>query len=413
MTKQTIELEQQAFHNFLPRSEGEGKTEQDVLVEKNGLSSLVPGKKCINASAFTPTEVSRIVDLRSDTVTQPTALMRAAMAEALVADDILGSDPTAALLQERTAKMFGKEAGLFVPSGTMGNLIAVLVHCEVRGSEVILGSESHIHYYEQGGISTLGGVYSHVVPNESDGTMDLRKVETAIRPDDDHFASTRLICIENTHNRCGGRCISVEYTDKMGKLAKSYNIKFHIDGARIFNAAVALGVSVERLCQAADSVSICLSKGLGAPVGSVLVGSHEFITKAKRLRKALGGGMRQLGVVCAPGLVCLDHMVQRLDCDHRNARLLAEGLNKMAGLRVDLNSVDTNIVFIDVGSESSLGVEEISEALKRKGVLVMMMDRTRIRLVTHYHITEDDALRVLTCFKACCLHPVFLQLSVY
>ncbi|KAL2644803.1 hypothetical protein R1flu_012390 [Riccia fluitans] len=394
MTKQRVELALQAFDSILPRSEGEGKTEQDALLDKNA-----PGTNCMNGGPVTPTEVSRIIDLRSDTVTQPTALMRAAMAEALVDDDILGSDPTAAKLQENTAKMFGKEAGLFVPSGTMGNLIAVLVHCEVRGSEVILGSESHIHYYEQGGISTLGGVYSHVIPNERDGTMDIRKVEAAIRPDDDHFASTRLICIENTHNRCGGRCISVEYTDRIGELAKSYNLKFHIDGARIFNAAVALGVSVERLCRAADSVSICLSKGLGAPVGSVLVGSQAFITKAKRLRKALGGGMRQLGVLCAPGLVCLDYMVQRLDCDHRNARLLAEGLNRIRGLRVDLNSVDTNIVFIEISSESSLGIEEISEALKRKGILVMTMDRTRIRLVTHYQITEDDARRVRTCFK--------------
>ncbi|BFI28388.1 threonine aldolase [Marchantia polymorpha subsp. ruderalis] len=393
MTKQMVE--EPAVTN-----EENGKMEHGVLLAKSESSVEDACANGPNGVLEKSSDTSRIVDLRSDTVTKPTALMRIAMAEALVDDDILAADPTAAKLQERMANVFGKEAGLFVPSGTMGNLIAVLVHCEVRGCEVIIGSESHIHVYEQGGISTLGGVYPHVVPNEVDGTMDLRKVEAAIRPNDEHFPISRLICIENTHNRCGGRCLSAEYTDQIGDLAKSYGLKFHIDGARIFNASAALGVSVDRLCKAADSVSICLSKGLAAPVGSVLVGSYEFIAKARRLRKALGGGMRQIGVLCAPGLISLNHMVQRLDCDHRNARLLAEGLESIRGLRVDVDSVETNIVFIEVTSESPLGAKEICEALKQQGILVMHMDRTtRIRLVTHYHITEDDARLALSAFQ--------------
>jgi threonine aldolase len=341
---------------------------------------------------------SREVDLRSDTVTKPTAEMRTAMANAEVDDDVLGADPTVSKLQQQMAKIFGKEAGLFVPSGTMGNLIAVLVHCEVRGSEVIVGSESHIHHYEQGGISTLGGVHSRTVPNQEDGTMDLHKLEEAIRHVYDiHYPITRLICLENTQARCGGRCITAEYTDKVGELAKSYGVKLHIDGARIFNASTALGVPPETLVRAADTVSVCLSKGLAAPVGTVLVGSNEFIDKARRLRRALGGGMRQVGVLAAAGLIALD-MVGRLGEDHRNARLLAEGLNAIDGLSVDLANVDTNIVMVDV--DHGLGAEELHKALKEHGVLCLYEGHNRIRLVTNYQITEDDVHYALACFQA-------------
>jgi len=336
-------------------------------------------------------EARRIVDFRSDTVTKPTAAMRVAMANAEVDDDILGADPTMSQLQEQMAKIMGKEAGLFVPSGTMGNLIAVLVHCEVRGSEVILGTESHISVYEQGGISTLGGVHPRTVPNNSDGTMDLSKLEAAIRYElDDHLPITRLICLENTQARCGGRCLSAEYTDKVGELAKSYGLQLHIDGARIFNASIALGVAPERLVRAADSVSVCLSKGLATPVGTVIVGTNEFITKARRLRKALGGGMRQVGVLGAAGLVALRDMVGRLGVDHANARTMAEGLNAVKGLHVDMEIVESNIVYVEVTADSALTPKEIVEAWKKYGVLALTWGRNMFRVVTHYHITEDD-----------------------
>eukprot|EP00249_Psilotum_nudum_P017268 c26241_g1_i1 orf=581-1753(+) len=342
----------------------------------------------------------KIVDLRSDTVTKPTPEMRAAMANAEVDDDVLGEDPTAAHLQKHMAQILGKEAGLFVPSGTMGNLISVLAHCESRGSEVILGSECHIYLYEQGGISTLGHVHPRIVTNCSDGTMDLREVAAAIRPsNDDLLAATRLICIENTHGSFAGRCISVEYTDKIGELAKKYGLKLHIDGARIFNAAIALKVPAERLVQSADSVSVCLSKGLGAPAGTIIVGSSDFIRKAKRLRKALGGGMRQVGVLAAPGLVALNDMVGRLTKDHQNARLLADGLNSINGLQVDSAAVETNMVVVEVAADSTLGAEELCDALKESGILSLVIAPNILRLVTHHQVSKEDILYAIECFK--------------
>lgn len=360
---------------------------------------LVSSNPVANGSLRESKSAPRVVDLRSDTVTRPTDTMRAAMAKADVDDDVLGSDPTADQLQRQVAKLMGKEAGLFVASGTMGNLISVLVHCEVRGSEVILGSDSHIHVYENGGISTIGQVHPRVVPNKEDGTMDLRKIEASIRPKELLYATTRLICIENTHADCGGRCITAEYTDKLGELAKSYGLKVHVDGARIFNASTALGVPVDRLVSAADSVSVCLSKGLGAPVGSVIVGSQEFIAKAKKLRKTLGGGMRQVGVLCAAGLVALHDMVGRLKDDHRKCRILAEGLNGIDGLHVNLDAVHTNIVFVNITADSIPGAEELCEAMKHEGVLAIPMSHTRFRFVTHHQISEDDIRYTLACFK--------------
>ncbi|KAK7817508.1 putative low-specificity l-threonine aldolase 1 [Quercus suber] len=269
--------------------------------------------------------VTRTVDLRSDTVTKPTETMRAAMATADVDDDVLCHDPTALRLETEMARITGKEAALFVPSGTMGNLISVLVHCDIRGSEVVLGNNSHIHIYENGGISTIGGVHPRTVKNNEDGTMDIDLIEAAIR--DPRWALvfpiTRLICLENTHANSGGKCLSVEYTDQVGELAKKHGLKLHIDGARIFNASVALGIPVHRLLQAADSASICLSKGLGAPVGSVIVGSNSFIAKAKILRKTLGGGMRQVGILCAAAIVAVQENVAKLEGDHKNAKVLA------------------------------------------------------------------------------------------
>lgn len=361
--------------------------------------ALVSSNAVANGSLSESKSAPRLVDLRSDTVTRPTDAMRAAMANAEVDDDVLGSDPTADQLQHQVAKVMGKEAGLFVASGTMGNLISVLVHCEVRGSEVILGSDSHIHLYENGGISTIGQVHPRVVPNKEDGTMDLRKIEASIRHPELYYPTTRLICIENTHANSGGRCITADYTDKLGELAKSYGLKLHVDGARIFNASTALGVPVSRLVSAADSVSVCLSKGLGAPVGSVIVGSQAFIEKAKRLRKTLGGGMRQVGVLCAAGLVALHDMVGRLKDDHHKCRILAEGLNGIDGLHVDLDAVHTNIVFVNIIADSIPRAEELCETMKHEGVLAIPMGNTRFRFVTHHQISEDDIRYTLACFK--------------
>ncbi|GAB4836088.1 Putative low-specificity L-threonine aldolase 1 [Ancistrocladus abbreviatus] len=345
--------------------------------------------------------VTKTVDLRSDTVTRPTEAMRAAMANAEVDDNVLGYDPTALLLETEMARLMGKEAALFVPSGTMGNLISVLVHCEVRGSEVILGDNSHIHIYENGGISTIGGVHPRTVKNNSDGTMDLDLIEAAIRDPRgaQYYPTTRLICLENTHANCGGRCLSVEYTDSVGELAKKHGLKLHIDGARIFNAATALGVPVQRLVQAADSVSVCLSKGLGAPVGSVIVGTESFITKARTMRKTLGGGMRQVGVLCAAALVAVQENVGKLEADHRKAKLLAEGLSQIKGLKVDVNSVETNIVYFDVLESSNVTVMKLCKYLAEHGILVMPESTSRIRIVIHHQISGSDVQYTLSCIQ--------------
>ncbi|XP_047268019.1 low-specificity L-threonine aldolase 1-like [Capsicum annuum] len=315
----------------------------------------------------------RTVDFRSDTVTKPTESMREAMANAEVDDDVLGYDPTAQRLEAKMARIMGKEAGLFVPSGTMGNLICLLTHCQIRGSEVILGDNSHIQMYENGGISTIGGVHPRTVKNNEDGTMDLDLIEAAIRDSSFEILSptTRLICLENSHSRSGGRCLSVEYTDKVGDLAKKYGLKLHIDGTRIFNASVALGVPVHRLVQAADSVSACLSKGLGAPAGSVIVGSKSFISRAKILRKPLGGGMRQIGVLCAAASVALQENLVKLEGDHRNAKILTEELNKIRGLKVDIATVETNIVYCHIRKGSKISRTELCKSLEQHGVLVL------------------------------------------
>ncbi|XVE89990.1 hypothetical protein DITRI_Ditri20bG0041200 [Diplodiscus trichospermus] len=345
--------------------------------------------------------VTRTVDLRSDTVTKPTEAMRAAMATAEVDDDVLGADPTAVRLESEVAKIMGKEAGLFVPSGTMGNLISVLVHCDIRGSEVILGNNSHIHIYENGGISTIGGVHPRPVNNNVDGTIDINLIEAAIRDPRGElvYPTTRLICLENSHANSGGRCLSVEYTDRVGELAKKHGLKLHIDGARIFNASVALGVPVHRLVQPADSVSVCLSKGLGAPVGSVIVGSKSFITKARRLRKTLGGGMRQIGFICAAAFVAVKENIAKLEGDHKKANLLAEGLNQIDGLRVNVAAVETNIIYFDVVEGSKITAEKLYKNLEEHGVLVMPEGPSRMRIVLHHQISSSDVQYTLSCFQ--------------
>ncbi|EEF40378.1 low-specificity L-threonine aldolase 1 [Ricinus communis] len=345
--------------------------------------------------------VMRTVDLRSDTVTKPTEAMRAAMANAEVDDDVLGYDPSAFRLETEMAKIMGKEAALYVPSGTMGNLISVLVHCNIRGSEVILGHNSHIHIFENGGISTLGGVHPRTVQNNKDGTMDIDLIEAAIRDPRGElvYPTTRLICLENSHANCGGRCLSVEYTDRVGELAKKHGLKLHIDGARIFNAAVALGVPVHRLVQAADSVSVCLSKGLGAPVGSVIVGSESFIAKARVLRKTLGGGMRQVGILCAAALVAVQENAGKLENDHKKTKALAEGLNQIKGLSVDVATVETNIIYLDIIEGSKFTAEKLCKYLEKHGVLVMKEGPFSIRIVLHHQISASDVQYTLSIFQ--------------
>lgn len=344
--------------------------------------------------------LTRSVDLRSDTVTKPTDAMRAAMTNAEVDDDVLGHDPTALRLETEMARITGKEAALFVPSGTMGNLISVLVHCNIRGSEVILGDISHIHIYENGGISTIGGVHPRTVKNNPDGTMDIDLIEAAIRDPRGEivFPTTRLICLENSQANCGGRCLSAEYIDRVGELAKKFGLKLHIDGARIFNASVALGVPVHRLVAAADSVSVCLSKGLGAPVGSVIVGSKSFIAKAKILRKTLGGGMRQIGILCAAALVAIQENVGKLEDDHKNAKMLAEGLNQIKGLKVDVPAVQTNIIYVDIEGNSNLTADKLCKNLEQHGILVMAEGPFRIRVVLHHQISASDVQYTLSRF---------------
>jgi len=337
------------------------------------------------------------IDLRSDTVTKPTPEMREAMAKAEVGDDVYGDDPTVNRLQEMAAEMTGHEAGLLVASGTMGNLAAVLAHCQ-RGDEVILGKEAHTYRYEAGGISVLGGVHSCQLPNQADGSITLDDIAGAIRSDDPHQPITRLIALENTHNRCGGTCQSVEYTRRVAEFAHARGLQVHLDGARVFNAAAALGVPVRALTGAVDSVTFCLSKGLSAPVGSVLCGSKEFIRKAHRARKLLGGGMRQAGVLAAAGIVALEKMVPRLGEDHARARTLAEGLSEKRGLVLDAGTPATNMVFMSLAEDVPVSATEVAEKMKERGVLVGVAGARRFRLVTHCWVDDEGVEKAVAAF---------------
>jgi threonine aldolase len=343
------------------------------------------------------------IDLRSDTVTQPTPAMRQAMAQAVVGDDVYQEDPTINRLQEMAAGLTGKEAGLFVPSGTMGNLIGVLAHCQ-RGDEVILGDKAHTFLYEAGGVSALGGVHSHQVPNQPDGTLAMQDILDAIRPDDAHHPITRLITLENTHNRCGGVVLSLEYTHTVGELARQHNLRLHLDGARLFNAAVAQGVSAKELAGPADSVTFCLSKGLCAPVGSVLCGSKEFINQAHRLRKQLGGGMRQAGILAAAGIVALETMIDRLAEDHARAKRLAAGLAKIPGIILEPGTPHTNMIFLSLADTMPFSTKDFTERLAEHGVKIGVAGSRRFRLVTHYWI-DDAAVECTIAAFAAILSP--------
>ncbi len=339
----------------------------------------------------------QFVDLRSDTVTQPTPEMREAMAKAEVGDDVFGDDPTVNRLQEMAAEMMGKEAALFVASGTMGNLAAILAHCQ-RGDEIIIGQKNHSCLFEAGGVSALGGIHSWQLQNQADGSLLLSDVEAAIRPDDPHDPITRLVCLENTHNRCGGTVQTPEYTRRIADFAHDRGLKIHLDGARVFNAAAALGVSAGELASPVDSVTFCLSKGLCAPVGSVLCGERDFIRKALRARKMLGGGMRQAGVLAAAGIVALQKMVSRLGEDHARARDLAEGLSELRGIVLDEGSPATNMVFFDLAPTVRISALEITERLKADGILVSASGPRRFRLVTHYWINDAAVKKAVAGF---------------
>ena len=332
-----------------------------------------------------------MIDLRSDTVTLPTPAMRAAMAAAELGDDVYGEDPTVNRLQEMAAGMLGKEAALFVPSGTMGNLAAVLAHCG-RGDEVILGQRAHTFLYEAGGIAALGGVHPHPLPNQPDGTLELEAIAAAIRPDDAHFPASRLLALESTHNRCGGVALTRAYTQQASELAHEHGLAVHMDGARIFNAAAALGEPVSALVAPVDSVTFCLSKGLCAPVGSLLCGSHEFIQRAHRLRKQLGGGMRQAGVLAAAGLIALEQIAPRLVEDHRRARELARLLEQVEGVQLVFGLPASNMVYVQLAEHLPLEASQFAGQLREQGVLVGVVGARRFRLVTHYWI-DDAAVR--------------------
>ncbi len=330
----------------------------------------------------------RIIDLRSDTITKPTPAMRAAMAAAEVGDDVFGEDPTVIRLEQMAAERLGKEAALFVASGTMGNLVSLLAQCG-RGDEVIVGDQAHTYIYEQGGMAALGGIHPRAARNRPDGTLDLDEVRSLIRGDNVHFPRTRLIALENTHNRCGGSPLTVAYMQAIGQLAREHGLLLHVDGARIFNAAVALGVDVKALAADADSITFCLSKGLAAPVGSVVCGSRAFIAEARRARKVVGGGMRQAGVIAAAGIVALEQMVDRLADDHANAAALAAGLAELPGIEVEPVPVRTNIVFFRV-NRRDLDAPAFTARLEAAGVRMLALDPRRVRAVTNYHVTAED-----------------------
>lgn len=330
-----------------------------------------------------------MIDLRSDTVTRPTAAMRQAMAAAEVGDDVFGDDPTVNRLQQTLADMTGHEAGLFFPSGTQSNLAALMAHCG-RGDEFIIGSLGHSFKYEAGGAAVLGSLWPQPLEYEADGTLDLKKVAALIKPDDAHFARTRLLVLENTQN---GRVLPLAYLKSAVEFAHAHQLGIHLDGARVFNAAVKLGVPVKDITRHFDSVSICLSKGLGCPVGTVLVGKRELIARAHRARKILGGGMRQAGILAAAGLYALEHHVQRLAEDHANAKKLAEGLAQIKQIKIDPTAVQTNMVFAVIASEQ---VKPLSAHLHKAGILILA--NANLRLVTHLDVSAADVARVITAF---------------
>lgn len=337
------------------------------------------------------------IDLRSDTVTLPTNEMLKAISKAELGDDVFQEDPTVNKLEHLAAKTFNKESAIFMPSGTMANLVAVLTHCQ-RGDEVILGDQSHTFLYEAGGISSFGGVHSRQIKNHDDGTMSLEEIKNSIRKKDVHFPPSRLLCLENTHNRCFGMPLDMNYIKNVSEIVKNNAMMLHVDGARIFNAATRLKKSVAELTSEVDSVSFCLSKGLSAPAGSLLCGKKEFIERARFNRKALGGGMRQSGILAAAGILALDEMPKKIINDHQNASSLAKGLNAISGISIDLDKVKTNIIYFKLNHSKIDSVTLINSMLK-KNIKFLELGPNWFRLVTHAGINEEDIEHVLIQFK--------------
>ena len=328
----------------------------------------------------------RIVDLRSDTFTLPTEEMMKAIQEAELGDDVFQEDPTVNKLERLAAEKVGKEKALFVTSGTQANVVCLLTHTQ-KGDEVIIEAQSHTYLYEVGAMAALGGLMAHPVPGNK-GVLNPRDVEKAIRGHDIHFPRTRLVCMENTHNNAGGTVITPGQIKEVADVVKPQGILMHLDGARIFNAAAALNTDAKKIAKDFDSVMFCLSKGLSCPVGSMVCGSEEFITRARKTRKMLGGGMRQAGILAACGVVALEKMIDRLKDDHKNARKLAEGLSGLTGISIDLDTVQTNIIIFNVSALK--GSQKFIEALDKKGVKCLARDENHVRMVTHRMISEDD-----------------------
>lgn len=326
-----------------------------------------------------------MIDLRSDTVTKPTPAMRKAMLNAEVGDDVYGDDPTVNRLEKTAAEILGFEAALFTCSGTQANLISIMSHC-ARGEEYIVGQQAHTYKYEGGGAAVLGSIQPQPLEFEADGTLDLNRVEQAIKPDDFHFARTRLLCLENTQ---GGKVLPCDYLERAGKFAQAKKLRLHLDGARIFNASVKLGLDVRELTKPFDSASVCLSKGLGAPVGSIVCGGRDFIREARRWRKVAGGGMRQAGILAAAGLHALEHHIERLAEDHYNADLLAQELQRFEHLQVDRGKVQTNMVFVDINTDLC---HQLAAFLLTRGIIIS--PSSTLRLVTHLGISTRDVNRV-------------------
>ena len=335
--------------------------------------------------------MNKIIDLRSDTVSLPTDEMREAIYRAELGDDVYGEDPTVNALEAKAAQIFGMESAVLVASGTMGNLVASLAQCQ-RGDEVIVGNKSHLLLYEVANLAVTGGIQIRPIENKDDGTFDLNELELVIRGDDIHVPRTKMVVIENTHNRCSGAVIGLDHIKEISKLARSRDMKVHIDGARIFNAALALGVTPDKLVENADTITFCLSKGLSCPIGSIVCGSKETILEVRRNRKMLGGGMRQAGIFAAAGVVALDTMVDRMSEDHNTAKTLAQGIAEIDGLQVEPNMIKTNIVIVEVLAKP---ITKFISDLKEKGLLVSHADTNRVRLVTHYGIEESDISKTL------------------
>tara|TARA_Y100000814_G_C12335066_1_gene402620 strand:- start:295 stop:1329 length:1035 start_codon:yes stop_codon:yes gene_type:complete len=340
-----------------------------------------------------------MIDLRSDTVTLPSKEMKEFMFDAPLGDDVFGEDPSINALQDKASNLFQKEKALFVPSGTMANLISVLTHCN-RGDEILLGNKSHIFKYEAGGASAFGGIHSHQLNNNDDGTIDINNIIENIRDTrDDHFPKTKLLCLENTHNFCYGSAITQEYIAEVKSQISQFNIKLHIDGARIFNAATSLNCSVSTLAQDADSITFCLSKGLSCPSGSLILGTSDFIKKAKKIRKGLGGGMRQAGILASAGIYALDNLTNRLGEDHENALLIAKGLEDVDNIDIDISKVSTNLIFFYL-KKNDLSDESFINKLLENKIKIDSKGNRKFRIATHYGFASDNIERVINTIKS-------------